>query len=75
MKTLLSYGKGYSSDLAEVYGVTRQGVKKYLNKNGIDTSKRLWDTVCDYCGQEIKKPRCQIRNAAKHYCDVQCYRF
>ncbi len=59
--------------IADVYGVSRAGVKKFLNRHGVDTRKRKWDVVCNQCGVEFKKPRCQIRKNRFNYCTVDCY--
>jgi hypothetical protein len=60
--------------IGKFFGVTRQGVKKYLNVRGIDTSKKGGlEITCDNCGVKFKKPRCQIRNNIKNYCKPECY--
>jgi len=59
--------------IADVLGVSRAGVKKYLNRNGIDTSKRKWVVVCDHCGVKFEKHRCQIRKNKNNYCTQPCY--
>jgi len=59
--------------IADELGVSRAGVKKYLNRRGIDTGKRKWDVTCNECGVAFKKPRCQIRKNRFSYCTIACY--
>lgn len=59
--------------IADYLGVSRAGVKKFLNRHGVDTSKRLWDVTCDNCGIKFKKPRCQIRKNRFNYHNQACY--
>ena len=60
--------------IAEVFGVSRQAVKKYLNRRGIDTGRNGGVEVeCDSCGLVFKKARSNVRNCLKHYCSTQCY--
>lgn len=59
--------------IADVFGVSRAGVKKFLNRHGVDTRKRKWDAVCNECGKNFLKPRCQIRKNRFNYCTIACY--
>ena len=59
--------------IGDFFGVTRQGVKKYLNVRDIDTSKRKRDAVCDGCGKWFKKHRAYLRNSIKNYCSPECH--
>lgn len=59
--------------IADEYGVSRQAVKAYLNRRGIDTSKAPRSAPCTYCGKPVERPRSQIRNARRIYCDLECY--
>lgn len=59
--------------IADVFNVTRQGVKKYLNRHGIDTRKRKWVVVCNQCKKDFEKHRCQIRKNRFNYCSQVCY--
>lgn len=59
--------------IGDFFNCTRQAVKKWLNKRGIDTSKQKWDVICDGCGESFKRSRCQIRKNRKNYCDTECY--
>lgn len=59
--------------IANKLGVTPMGVKKFLNRNGIDTKKRKWVVRCDECGKEFLKHRCQIRENEENFCSRECY--
>lgn len=61
--------------IGDYFGVTRQAVKKYLNKQGVDTSKAATarEVVCDYCGKAFKKPRAYARARRKNYCCPEHY--
>ncbi len=55
--------------IAEFFSASRSGVRKYLKKNGIDTSAGgQVHVICDYCGQEFLKYRSLVRKTRKHYC-------
>lgn len=59
--------------IGDFFGATRQGVKKFLNLRGVDTSKRKYKIVCDECGTEFEKTKSYIRNRRKNYCKPKCY--
>ena len=59
--------------LAKEYGVTRSAVKYFLNKRGVDTSKRQLIMLCEVCGVEFRKTRARVRRCNKHYCSSGCY--
>ena len=61
--------------IADFFGVTRQAVKKYLNKHGINTSKSatIQTVTCSQCGQKHPKARCYARKTKNHYCTLECY--
>ena len=59
--------------LAMEYGVTRSAVKYFLNKRGVDTSKRQLVMLCEICGIEFRKTRARVRRCNKHYCSSECY--
>jgi len=60
--------------IAEYFRCSRQAVKKYLNKRGVDTSKGgVRSVICDKCGKEFKAHRSRLRMRRKHYCSVKCY--
>ncbi len=68
------WNKLYSLQMiADVYGVTRQAVKKHLNKRGISTHKRKWPVKCDQCGKIFKRTRCNIRKNRFNYHNQACY--
>jgi len=60
--------------IADVMDVSRHGVKKYLNRHGIDTSnKGGCDVECNSCGVEFKKARYHVRQNIFNYCTPGCY--
>ena len=62
------------AEIARHYDCTREAVRKYLNKRGVDTSKRLWEVPCTFCGNILLRQRSWIRRQRRHYCNQQCYR-
>lgn len=66
------YSLGFIGDF---YGVTRQAVKKYLNRRGIDTVKgsRKIKVICGICNKVEYRLRCRVRDHIKHYCSQGCY--
>lgn len=55
--------------IAEFFGASRSGVRKYLKKNGIDTSAGgIIFVACDYCKVNFPKYRSLARKTRKHYC-------
>lgn len=62
-------------NIADVFSVTRQAVKKYLNKHGIKTSKdqASRSITCSACGNIKLRLRCQRRINVKPYCSTACY--
>lgn len=71
------WGKMYSLQMiADEIGSTKQGIKKALNRSGVDTSNAAtWQTLeCPQCGATFKKTRALTRNhPGKIYCGAQCY--
>ncbi len=59
--------------IADVYGVSRAGVKKFLNRHGVDTRKRKFEVICNQCNEAFLKQRCQIRANRFNYCTSVCY--
>lgn len=47
---------------------------KFLNKRGIDTSKRPRKVKCYWCGKIVERPRCRIRRHKHFFCNFDCYR-
>ncbi len=62
--------------VGDKFGVTRQAVKRYLNKHGIKTDKSQGRdvVVCVSCGTESVRTRSRRRNVKKAYCSHPCYR-
>jgi len=60
--------------IATFFGVSRQAVRNYLRKHGVDTSiGGLRLIQCDNCGDLFEKPRSQIRHNKYNYCKPECY--
>lgn len=61
--------------ISDVVGVSRQSVKRYLNKHGYDTSKAnaSKEVECTYCLVKFKRTRCQRRKTVNPYCSSKCY--
>lgn len=63
--------------IADIYKVSRQAVKKALNKAGISTTKERSNVLCYcvVCDKELKKTRARKRNQAgwNDYCSKACY--
>ncbi len=59
--------------IAGIFGVTRQGVKKYLNKRGIDTRKQLVELTCSECGGTFLRHKAYIRDTLHPTCSTGCY--
>jgi hypothetical protein len=60
-------------DLAERYGITRQGIYKILKHAGIDTTKRKLPVTCTACGQEVMAHKARIRRQKWIFCNHECY--
>lgn len=62
--------------IAEVFGVSRVGVKKFLNKNGVDTSRgrEFWQE-CEKCGARFRVQRKELREEKRRFCSRDCYRY
>jgi len=59
--------------IGKKYNVSRQSVKVFLNKNGINTSRGQFFIICDNCGVRKYKPRNQIRGKVHKFCSGKCY--
>ena len=59
--------------IADVMHVSRQAIKKILNKHGIDTGKRKITVTCTVCGKTNERPRKRAREQRNHFCDTDCY--
>ena len=60
--------------IADKVGVSRQAIKKYLNKRGYDTSKAnaTKEVECTYCQKVFKRLRCLRRQTVNPYCSTEC---
>ena len=57
-------------------GFSRQGIKKFLNRAGYDTSKAIGRHVtfqCPNCGKTTDRRSCEFRPRKSHYCSTKCY--
>ena len=62
-----------TGEIAIKYKVTRQAVKKYLNRQGISTAKGQFYIACEVCGKKMHRSRRYIRKARHHFCSFACY--
>ena len=71
------WGKMYSLQMiSDEIGFSRQGIKKALNREGIDTSKAgTWQVLeCPQCGETFRKSRALTRrHPGRMYCGTKCY--
>ena len=68
-------------EIARKYGVSRQGMWKFLRRNGVETRKRIATRrklECDSCGDEFEVNRARYREQVlrggtkKHFCGSVC---
>jgi hypothetical protein len=59
--------------IGDVYGVTRQAVRKFLITHGVDTSKRLREVECKQCGKRVMRTRKRVRETKWPFCSCACY--
>jgi predicted RNA-binding Zn-ribbon protein involved in translation (DUF1610 family) len=60
--------------IADKYHVTRQGIYKTLQRNGIDTAKsQRVLRICPTCGSEVLVRRGRARKHDKSFCSDDCY--
>lgn len=60
--------------IAEIAGVTRQGVWKRLKKLGLHVDRHGTVTVsCAFCGHELKRFRTRASKLYSNYCNQECY--
>ena len=72
----LWFNKLYSLQMiGDKLGFSRAGIKKCLNKHGIDTSKAATrqNLICPVCGKTFKKYRAYARNTETPHCSKECY--
>jgi hypothetical protein len=68
--------EGYSADkIAEMTGgvVWGRSILRYLQRQGIDTSKTKRNVICKNCGKEFEKTRACFRKSRFHFCSMPCY--
>ena len=54
-------------------GVTRANIYKFLNRAGVDTSKRKIPVVCSWCENDFEKTKKRFRAVRHHFCCRDCY--
>ena len=60
--------------IAEIAGITRQGVWKRLKKLGLHVGRHgTGTTTCAFCGAEIKRFKSRMSRVAAGYCNQECY--
>src|SRR5216683_5553950 len=58
--------------IARLAGISRQAVKKRLNKAGISTAKgKRWIVSCALCGVSFELARNRIRRGLQHFCSAE----
>ena len=62
-----------ATELADKYGVTRQGIYKILKASGVDTTKKLIPVSCTVCGKILYRNKARIRRQLNHFCSPECY--
>jgi hypothetical protein len=62
-----------AAQLAERYGITRQGIYKVLRRHGVDTTKRKLEVSCSYCEKVIHRHKSQVRKRKRLFCNDACY--
>ena len=63
-----------AQSIADRHDRTRQGIWKLLKRNGIDPTEYGRITVsCTACGEQIIKPRSQVRHRKHLFCNQECY--
>jgi hypothetical protein len=62
--------------IAKQYNLSRMGVWKILNKEGINTTKAVAANIhikCDHCKKPVVQKRCVYRNRLHHFCSHKCF--
>lgn len=59
--------------IARHLGCSAMGVKKYLNRVGVDTRVKLIEVKCYVCGKSVNRNRARVRTNRKNFCGRQCY--
>lgn len=63
-------------NVGRLHNLSRQAVKKILNRAGVDTSKTAacWvDTTCASCENPIRVRRARYRTNIRNFCGDDCY--
>lgn len=61
-------------EIADMFDVTRAGVLKALNRNGVDKSKaERFDVPCVFCKEPFNTTRKRFKSVTGHYCSTECY--
>jgi hypothetical protein len=60
-------------ELADKYGITRQGIYKILKKAGVDTTTQRFTVSCTACGNKLSRPKSKVRRQLNHFCSTDCY--
>lgn len=60
-------------EIADSLQVSRTAVHKFLNKHGVNTSKRRIKVSCTTCGATIERTKKRVRKQHNHFCDANCY--
>ena len=59
--------------IGDSFKVSRVAVRNYLNRRGIDTSKRKYPVKCARCGRQVMRNKAWIRRVRHPYCGHKCY--
>lgn len=61
--------------IGDAIGVSKQAIKKYLNKRGFKTDKGQahLSVSCSDCGVKFNRVRCKVRATVRPYCSKACY--
>jgi hypothetical protein len=61
-------------EIADIAGVTRQGIYKAMDRLGIDRSAaERFTCICDMCGTAYELYRQRWNATSGHYCSTECY--
>ena len=62
-------------EIADKFGVTRAGVLKAINRNGIDTATAArFNITCRLCKTSFETTRKRWHSSLSNYCSQECYR-
>ena len=61
-------------EIAEMYGASRAGAKKALDRNGVDgTTAEFFEYKCAYCKEPFDTNRRRFRSPIGKYCSPEHY--